>query len=305
MREQQSPTRGEPAGCACPVSRIEETQVADQDGSTQMLRLPCALAKNARVHVYGLEIVLTGIFSSSNALQAFQTSLDTTANNLANVATNAFKSRRTLFQDVFYAGPLSDQIGVGSQVASIDRAFQQGKTTITGNEFDVAIQGQGFFALLSPNGTIQYTRDGSFRVDAAGRLMSSDGLLVQPPITLPANVISSTIAADGTVTVLTASSPNTPVVVGQLRLTNFINLQGLAAVGGNRFVETEASGLPLTNIPGTNGLGVLQQGSLEQSNVDTTTEMVKLVNTSRDYVANSRALKVEDQVVEGALDLVV
>lgn len=252
----------------------------------------------------GMIAVLTGIFSSTNALQGFQGSLDTTANNLANVATTAFKSRRTLFQDLMYGGPLNGQVGFGSEVAAVDRNFRQGPTTITGNDYDLAIQGQGFFALLAPNGTIQYTRDGSFQVDAAGRLVSQDGLPVQPPITLPTNVLSTTISADGTVSVLTSSSPDTPTIVGRLRLTNFQNPQGLAAIGANRFMETTSSGVPLTNLPGTNGLGKLQQGNLEQSNVDTTTEMVRLVNTSRSYVANSRALKVEDQVVEGALDLV-
>lgn len=249
--------------------------------------------------------VLTGIFSSSNALQGFQSSLDTTANNLANVATTAFKSRRTLFQDIFTAGPPNNQIGFGSEVATVDRNFQPGPTTITGNDFDLAIQGQGFFALLSQNGTIQYTRDGSFRIDGTGRLISQDGLLVQPPITLPADVLSTTISADGTVSVLTSSSPTTSTVVGRLRLTNFQNPQGLVAVGANRFLETSSSGVPLTNFPGTNGLGSLQQGSLEQSNVDTTTEIVRLVNTTRNYVANSRALRIEDQLLEGALDLVV
>jgi flagellar basal-body rod protein FlgG len=249
--------------------------------------------------------VLTGTFSSTNALRAFQSSLDTTANNLANITTTAFKSRRTLFQDIASIGAPSRQIGLGAQVGSMDRDFTQGPTTTTGGELDLAIQGQGFFSLLAPDGTIQYTRDGSFRVDSSGRLVSGDGLLVQPPITIPANVISTTIAADGKVSVLTANSPDTPIVIGQLRLTNFINPQGLVAIGKNRFLATDSSGLPLTNVPGTNGLGTLQQGRLEQSNVDTTTEIVRLVNTSRNFVANSRALKTEDKVVEGALDLVV
>lgn len=254
---------------------------------------------------HGRIIVLTGIFSSSNALQGFQSSLDTTANNLANVATTAYKSRRTLFQDLFYGGPLNGQVGVGSKVGTVDRDFQEGTISVTGNELDLAVQGQGFFSLLSPNGTIQYTRDGSFRADANGKLISQDGLLVQPPITFPPDVTSITISSNGTVSVMTSSSPDTPIVVGQLRLTNFINPQGLSAIGGNRFLETDSSGVPLTNLPGTSGLGTLQQGSLEQSNVNTTTEMVRLVNTTRNYVANSRALRVEDEVIEGALDLVV
>ena len=214
-------------------------------------------------------------------------------------------SRRTLFQDLIYGGPLNGQVGIGSKVGTVDRDFQEGSISVTGNELDLAVQGQGFFALLSPSGTIQYTRDGSFRADANGRLISQDGLLVQPPITFPPDVTSTTISSNGTVSVMTSSSPDTPIVVGQLRLTNFINPQGLSAIGGNRFLETESSGVALTNLPGTSGLGTLQQGSLEQSNVSTTTEMVRLVNATRNYVANSRALRVEDKVIEGALDLVV
>lgn len=251
-----------------------------------------------------MAIVLTGIFSSTNALQAFQSSLDTTAGNLANIATNAFKGRRTLFQDVFYSDPQNGQVGQGVQVGTTDRDFSQGKATITGNDLDIAIQGQGFLAVTASNGITQYSRDGSLQVDATGLLVNGAGQVVQPPITFPADVTSTEISANGTVSVLTGSSPDTPIVLGQLRLTNFANLQGLQAIGGNRFVETQASGVPLTNIPGTNGLGVLVQGSLEQSNVDTTTEMVRLTETSRNYVANSRALKVEDRVIEGALNLV-
>lgn len=248
--------------------------------------------------------MLTGIFSSSNALQAFQSSLDTTASNLANITTNAFKSRRTLFHDLSYSGPQNGQIGSGSAVASTDRNFSQGTPTITGNDLDLAISGKGFFSLTTADGTTQYTRDGSFRVDATGLLVSGDGLTVQPPITLPADVTSTTISANGTVSVLTTSSPFTPIVLGQLRLTTFNNPQGLQMVGGNRFQETTESGSPLTNIPGTNGLGQIAQGSLEQSNVDTSTELVRLVSTSRNYVANSRALKVEDRLVESALGLI-
>ncbi len=297
----------ETADYACRSNPIEETQVAEKNGST-MIR--SASHPRSGERGYGKRslsrnaIVLTGIFSSTNALQAFQSSLDTTASNLANIATNAFKGRRTLFQDVFYSDPQNGQVGQGSQVGTTDRDFSQGPATITGNELDVAIQGQGFLAVTASNGTTQYSRDGSLRVDATGLLVNGAGQVVQPPITFPADVISTKISADGTVSVLTGSSPDTPIVLGQLRLTTFANLQGLQAVGGNRFVETQSSGVPLTNLPGTNGLGILVQGSLEQSNVDTTTEIVRLTETSRNYVANSRALKVEDRVLEGALNLV-
>ncbi len=250
-------------------------------------------------------IVLTALGSSTSALQAFQSSLDTSAANLANVDTNAFKSRSAIFQDLPYLGPLARQIGEGVEVGAITSDFSQGKTPQTGKDLDLAVQGQGYFSLLTSSGTTQYTRDGSFHLNAIGQLVSTDGLAVQPSITFPPNVLSTKIAVDGTVSVLTASSPETPIVLGQLRLTNFANPQGLNAIGSNRFLATDSSGLPLTNLPGTNGLGLIAQGSLEQSNVDATTEMVRLVNTSRDYTVNSRALKVEDEIVKGGLDLVV
>ena len=258
----------------------------------------------ASVLNHGMAIVLTGISTSTNALQAFQASLDTSANNLANAATNAFKSQRTLFQDLLSSGPLNAQVGHGTQVASSDRNFAQGKTIPTGNDLDLAVQGQGFFSVLNANGTTEYSRDGSFHLDANRSLVTSDGSVVQPPITIPEDAISTNIASDGTVSVLTGSSPNTPIVLGQLQLTNFINPQGLKSVGGNRYAETKSSGTPLTDVPGTNGLGLIVQGSLEESNVDTTTEMVRLVNTSRSYVSNSRALKVEDEILKSGLDIV-
>ncbi len=252
-----------------------------------------------------MAIVLTGISSSTGALQAFQSSLDTSAGNLANIDTNGFKSRRTMFQDFSYLGPLGSQLGKGVQVGTTDRDFSQGKTPLTGNDLDLSVQGNGYFSLLSSTGTTQYTRDGSFHLNAIGQLVSTDGLAVQPPITFPPDVLDTKISADGTVSVLTASSPDTPIVLGQLRLTNFVNPQGLRPMGDNRFQATDSSGLPLTNQPGTSGLGLISQGSLEQSNVDSTTEMVRLVNTSRDYTANSRALKVEDEILKSGLDLVV
>ena len=247
--------------------------------------------------------MLTGITSSANALQTFQSSLDSSAANLANDATNAYKARRTLFQDFLYSGPAGGQIGQGATPVS-DHDFKPGKMTITGSDLDVAVEGQGFLSLLGPDGSIHYTRDGSFHLDATRQLVSGDDLPVQPPLVFPEDTTSTRITPDGTVTVLTSSSPNTPIVVGQLRLTNFNNPQGLRVMGGNRFLATDDSGLPLTNLPGTSGLGTIQQRSLEQSNVDTTAEIVRLVNTSRSYAVNSRALKVEDQFIEGALSLV-
>lgn len=248
--------------------------------------------------------MLTGLFSTTNALQSFQLALDTSANNLANIRTNAFKGSRTLFQDLAYIGSTYGQIGTGDRVGAFDRDFAQGEITVTGNDWDLAIQGEGFFAVQMPSGTTQYTRNGEFSVNASHQLVNVDGLPVQPPITVPADTTSVEVDSDGTVSVLTDSSPTTPIVLGQLRLTKFPNPKGLHAVGGNRFVQTDSSGLPITNLPGTAGLGAIRQRAIEQSNVETSTELVRLSQTSRDYVANTRAVRIEDQLVQSALNMI-
>ena len=248
--------------------------------------------------------MLTGLFTSSNALQAFQTALDASANNVSNVSTTAFKSSRTLFQDLFYEGPTPQQVGHGVQVASIDRDFDQGPLLPTSNDLDLAIQGQGFFQVQLPNGQIQYSRDGALHVDSQRRLVNDDGLLLQPPLTLPADTLSTEISSNGTVSVLTSASPDTPIVLGQIQITRFVNPKGLHAEAGNRFSETTESGEPLTGVPGTNGLGTIQQSNLEQSNIDMATELVRLSNTSRSFSVNSRAIRAEDQLLQSALSII-
>ena len=248
--------------------------------------------------------MIQGLFTSANALLAFQSALDTSANNLANVNTTAFKESRVEFEDLIYSGPNNQQVGHGVQVAAIDRNFSQGATIATGNELDLAIDGQGFLAVKLPNGQVQYTRDGALHKDANRRLVTDEGFLIQPPITLPTDTTATFVNTNGTVSVLTASSPNIPLVVGQLKLTRFINPQGLHAEGGNRFSETSASGLPLTGTPGTNALGVVRQRNLEQSNVDVAGELIRLSNTSRSFQVNSRAVKAEDQLLQSSLNLI-
>ena len=248
--------------------------------------------------------MLTGLFTTTSALQAIQSALDTTANNLANLGTNAFKGSRTQFQDLPLSGLTGAQVGHGVRVGNVARDFSQGQSASTGNDLDVAVQGEGFFAIRLPDGSTQYTRDGSFHLNSASQLVASDGNLVQPTITFPADTTSIKIDRQGAVSVLTSSSPDTPIVLGQLRLTRFINPEGLKAVGSNRFSETTDSGIPITNSPGLDGLGVIEQGSLEQSNVEASTEFVHLTTTNQNYVANSCAVKVEDQILQSALDLV-
>lgn len=248
--------------------------------------------------------MLRGLFSAANALQAFQTALDTSSNNLANVNTTAFKRSTVSFQDLIYFGPTNRQVGNGVRVAATTRDFTEGPAVSTGNELDLLIDGNGFFAVQISNGQLQYTRDGALHIDGLGRLVTDEGFFIQPPITLPADTISINVATDGVVSVLTGSSPSIPIVVGQLQLGRFINPQGLRSEMGNRFSETSDSGPPITGIPGTNALGSIQQKILEHSNVDVASELIQLTTATRAYEVNARVLRTTNQLLQSSLDLV-
>ena len=178
-----------------------------------------------------------------------------------------------------------------------ERIFTQGNLQQTGNDKDVAIQGAGFFQVLLPDGTTAYTRDGSFQMDSNGQLVTSSGYVVQPAITLPANVQSLTIARDGTVSV-TVSGSSAVTQVGTLQLATFLNPAGLEAKGENLYVETTASGSPSTTSPGTNGAGLLTQGYVETSNVNVVEELVNMIQTQRAYEINSKAIQTSDQMLQ-------
>ena len=180
--------------------------------------------------------------------------------------------------------------------------FDQGNLQQTGNQFDLAINGHGFFQVQLPDGTTAYTRDGSFHVDANGALVTNSGFAVTPAITIPAAAQSVTIAQDGTVTVTLQGKP-TPQTVGTLQLASFINPPGLDPRGQNLFVETAASGTPSANTPGTNGLGTLQQGYVETSNVNVVSELVNMIQTQRAYEMNSKAIQTADQMLGKLSDL--
>lgn len=249
--------------------------------------------------------MLSGLYTAATALDAFQTSLDSSANNLANINTTSFKRSIVDFQDLFYSGPDSLQVGQGVRASDVSlRDFDQGPALITGKELDLLIDGQGFFAVQAPDGQIQYTRDGAFHRDALSRMVTSDGYLLQPPITFPADTLSTTIDSNGTVTVLSGSSPTEPQVLGQITLARFANPAGLRIEAGNRYSETGASGLPTTAIPGTNALGILRQRNLEQSNVDVTSELTSLISAQRAYGINSRVVRTSDQLISSALDTI-
>ena len=245
-------------------------------------------------------------------MQAHQTVVDTTANNLANVDTTGFKRSQVEFQDLLYqtvraAGtqgatgyevPTGIQIGSGVRTSGISKIFTPGVEENTNNDYDIAIQGQGFFQILMPNGDFRYTRDGSFRINSTGNLVTADGYALQPPITIPNDALQVTIGNDGTISVVSAGAPTTATVVGNLSLTRFVNPSGLSSDGRNLFEQSTASGAPLQGTPGTTGLGTLQQGFLERSNVQVVTELIRLITAQRAFEASQRAVLTSDQMLQ-------
>ena len=254
--------------------------------------------------IRSLSIAMTG-------LEAQQTQLDVISNNLANVSTTGFKRSRAVFEDLLYQtlrqpGAQSSQqtqlatglqLGTGVRPVSTERLFTQGNLQQTGNQFDLAIQGHGFFQVLMPDGTTSYTRDGSFQIDAQGQLVTASGFAVQPAITIPATAQTVTIGRDGTVSVVNAGS-TAATQVGTIQLANFTNPAGLQAQGENLYIETTASGTPTTNTPGTNGIGTINQGYVETSNVNVVEELVNMIQTQRAYEMNSKAVTTSDQMLQ-------
>src|SRR3954462_10095437 len=220
--------------------------------------------------------MIRSLWISKTGMDAQQTQMDVTANNLANVSTNGFKKGRAVFEDLLYQTirqpgaqssqqtqlPSGLQLGTGVKPVATERLFTQGNLQQTSNPLDIAIQGNGFFQVQMPDGTAAYTRDGSFQVNAQGQLVTSSGFAVQPAITIPANVLQISVARDGVVSVTRAGQP-APTQIGQLQLSSFVNPAGLQSVGENLYIETAASGTPGTNAPGTNGVGLLSQGYVE------------------------------------------
>jgi flagellar basal-body rod protein FlgG len=254
--------------------------------------------------------MIRSLWIAKTGMEGQQTKLDAVSNNLANVGTNGFKRAGVVFEDLMYqnlrqagaAGeqgqlPTGLQVGLGVRAVATTRAFTQGNLTQTGNVYDIAVKGQGFFQVQMADGTTAYTRDGAFQVNADGQLVTNNGDPVQPAITIPATAQSVTVAGDGTVS---ASLPGQaqPVVVGQLELANFVNPAGLAPRGQNLFVETAASGTANVAAPGTDGMGSLQQGMLEGSNVNVVEELVTMIATQRAYELNSKAIQTSDQMLQ-------
>jgi flagellar basal-body rod protein FlgG len=255
--------------------------------------------------------MIRSLWIAKTGLDAQQTQMDVISNNLANVSTNGFKRSRAVFEDLLYQTlrqpgaqssqqtqlPSGLQVGTGVRPVATVKQFGQGNLQQTGNQLDLAVNGQGFFQVLLPDGTTGYTRDGSFQVDSTGQIVTSNGFPVQPAITIPPNAQSITVGQDGTVSVTQAGSANA-VQVGSIQLANFVNVAGLQANGQNILVETAASGTPSTNAPGTNGLGMLNQGYVETSNVNVVEELVSMIQTQRAYEINSKAIQTSDQMLQ-------
>jgi flagellar basal-body rod protein FlgG len=254
--------------------------------------------------------VIRSLWISKTGLDAQQQQLDVVANNLANVGTTGFKRARVAFEDLLYqtarqAGanttqdrtlPTGLQFGTGVRATATPRVFSQGNLQNTTNPYDLAINGQGFFQIQLPDGSTGYTRDGSFHVNSNGQIVTSAGFALQPAITVPANAVGVTVGQDGTVTAALAGQPQ-PQNIGSIQLASFQNPAGLESRGQNLFVETAASGNPNTNTPGTNGMGTLQQGYLETSNVNVVEELVSMIQTQRAYEINSKAIQTSDQIL--------
>lgn len=251
------------------------------------------------------------LWISKTGLSAQETRLATIANNLSNASTVGFKRDSVIFEDLFYQVkrqpgaqssqntqlPSGLQVGTGVRVIGTQKEFTSGSTEITENALDVAIVGRGFFEILLPDGTTAYTRNGQFQLSGDGELVNSRGLLVQPSITVPDNTSTVSISTDGIVEA-TIPGEATPTNLGTLTVTNFVNPAGLQAIGSNLFVETSASGSPSTGTPGENGLGHLEQGALENSNVDVVEELVNMITTQRTYEMNSKVISTADQMLQ-------
>lgn len=251
------------------------------------------------------------LWISKTGLDAQQTDVSVISNNLANVNTVGFKRGRAAFEDLLYQniqqpGAQSSEgtqfnsgimLGTGVRTAATTKIFTEGSVLQTNNPLDVAINGRGFFQVALPDGSNAFTRDGEFQIDSGGQLVTSSGNIVQPPITIPTGSQSITIGRDGTVSVLPAGA-STPTTVGTIQITDFINPAGLQPMGDNLFKETASSGTPQAGNPGSTGLGVLNQGSLEASNVNVVEELINLIETQRAYEMNSKAIETVDGMLQ-------
>jgi len=262
--------------------------------------------------------MLRGLFTAAAGMTGMSFEVDNIANNLANVNTFGYKRTRVDFQDLLYqtlrpagtsvaAGvevPSGIQVGHGVRVAATRRIFTEGSYRGTENPLDLAILGpNGFFEVLLPDGTRAYTRDGAFSLDRTGRLVTSDGYLLQPEVTLPEDTVAIHVSEEGIVSVVQGRMTETPTELGQVQLAVFVNPAGLQAEGNNVFLQTIASGPPRLVNPGEDGAGKIAQGFLENSNVNIAEELVNLITAQRAFEVNSRAVRSSDQMLQTAVNL--
>lgn len=254
--------------------------------------------------------MIRSLWIARTGLDAQQLQIDNIANNLANTSTNGYKRSRAIFEDLLYQNlrqpgaqssqqttiPSGLQVGTGVRPVATERVFTQGNLQRTDNTFDLAINGQGFFQILMPDGSTSYTRDGAFQKDSQGNMVTSSGYQLQPNIVVPSDALSFSVGRDGIVTV---TQPGTAAVtqIGQLQIANFVNPAGLQSVGENLYLETAASGAPTASTPGLNGVGVINQSFVETSNVNVAEELVQMIQTQRAYELNSKVVSTSDQML--------
>ena len=260
---------------------------------------------------------MRALSTAATGMMAMELNVQVISNNLANMTTTSYKRQRAEFQDLLYDHlsrvgtqtsaqgnmlPVGIDLGSGVKTVGTGRLMSQGSLTQTTNPLDIAIRGDGFFKIQMPDGTYTYSRDGSFKTDAQGRIVTAQGNVVQPAITIPANSTGLTINAQGQVSVIPTGT-TTPTILGQLTMTRFINPAGLLPIGDNMYQETPASGTPQDGLPQTDGAGDLLQGSLEQSNVDSVSEITNLITAQRAYEMNSKVITAADQMLQATSNL--
>ena len=256
------------------------------------------------------------MFIAATGMEAQRLNIDVISNNLSNVNTTGFKRSRADFQEMMYQGiksagaesadgtvlPSGIQVGLGVKPAAIQKMFKQGDFVSTENPLDLVIEGRGFFQILTPEGDMAYTRAGAFKLDSEGNIVNSDGYAMEPAITIPSDALSVTVTTDGTVSVL-QQGDTTPVEVGQMELAQFTNPGGLSSIGKNLFVTTAASGEATTANPNSEGLGAVNQGFLELSNVNVVEEMINMIVSQRAYELNSKVVTTSDEMMAMANNL--
>jgi flagellar basal-body rod protein FlgG len=255
----------------------------------------------------------SALWVAKTGLDAQQTRISVISNNLANVNTAGFKESRGVFQDLIYQNarqvgsqstqntqlPTGLMLGSGVSLVATEKLFTQGNLSQTGNPLDMAIQGRGFFQVQMPDGTLGYTRDGSFQLDSQGQVVTSSGYPLSPAVTIPSGATSISIGTDGTVSAQLQGSAS-PTQIGTIQLADFVNPAGLEPHGENLYLESASSGAPQTGNPGLTGLGTINQGSIETSNVNVVEELVNMIEAQRAYEMNSKAISTVDQMLQYA-----